>query len=178
MLTRSNPEFSLHTYTHTQSYRTKCDFVLYVFGAWKNEHPDKRVFLRAFFLIQIFPHTQQAVLEHQHTNTCEHSRRTHTHSQSYTLTHVCAFFGGLSKLALPDCTACLLGLLGWTSSENSLTLACPWKLACVNFDCLENAPPLDFFVPPEQKSFSPESAPSSRFQSSPLLLLQEPPWQE
>lgn len=61
MLTRSNPEFSLHTYTHTQSYRTKCDFVLYVFGAWKNEHPDKRVFLRAFFLIQIFPHTQQAV---------------------------------------------------------------------------------------------------------------------
>lgn len=109
MLTRSNPEFSLHTYTHTQSYRTKCDFVLYVFGAWKNEHPDKRVFLRAFFLIQIFPHTQQAVLEHQHTNTCEHRRRTHTHSQSYTLTHVCAFFGGLSKLALPAFWGCFDG---------------------------------------------------------------------
>lgn len=95
MLTRSNPEFSLHTYTHTQSYRTKCDFVLYVFGAWKNEHPDKRVFLRAFFLIQIFPHTQQAVLEHQHTNTCEHSRRTHTHTAKVTHSHTCArFLGG------------------------------------------------------------------------------------
>lgn len=174
MLTRSNPEFSLHTYTHTQSYRTKCDFVLYVFGAWKNEHPDKRVFLRAFFLIQIFPHTQQAVLEHQHTNTCEHSRRTHTHTAKVTHSHtrVRVFWGAIEAGA-----ACLLGLLRWTSSENSLTLACPWKLACVNFDCLENAPPLDFFVPPEQKSFSPESAPSSRFQSSPLLL-QEPPWQE
>lgn len=95
MLTRSNPEFSQHTYTHTQSYRTKCDFVLYVFGAWKNEHPDKRVFLRAFFLIQIFPHTQQAVLEHQHTNTCEHSRRTHTHTAKVTHSHTCArFLGG------------------------------------------------------------------------------------
>lgn len=119
---RSEPEFSLHTHL-----KIKNKVILCVCGV---EKPNTQISefslvatLRAFFLIQIFPHTQQAVLEHQHT--CAQYVRTHTAKATHS--HGCAFLGGYrSWRCLTACSACLHGLLRWTSEKLSHT--CPLEI--------------------------------------------------
>lgn len=130
---RSNPEFSLHT--HTLIDTEQSNFVCVWRG--KTEHPDKRVFLgcnfASFLLDSDFP-AHAAGRARTPTHVC--AVRTHTRTAKATHSHVCAFLGGYRswRCLTAACSACLQGLLRWTSEKLSHT--CPWKLACVNFDRL------------------------------------------
>lgn len=81
-----------------------CVFVSRV--AWKNEHPDKWVFLLAWAFFLIFWFSRTHGLLELLADTQTHVRTVHAHTAKFTQTHTGAhvfFFGELSKLARTAC---------------------------------------------------------------------------